>query len=424
VPSTDKRPAASLSPCAAALACALVLASAGCGKKGPPLPPLVKLPAAPGDLSAERHGDDVTVRFTVPAANTDNTKPANVERVDVYAFTGPTSTSDDDVLKRGTKVGTVAVKAPRDPNATVDEDESTDEVEAPQGRGLDQGAVAHVDERLTPAARVPANLQARARRGKPSEGPLVGPSTLVSTRVYVGVGVSTRGRHGPFSRRVAVPLVDPPAPPSAPSIAYDESAITVTWTGGEAPGADEPLPSYPLGVGVPSFAYNVYEVTPPGPPGAAQAATPPAEARLTTSPITASTYSDTRMDWGKDRCYAIRAIESFGDLKIESRESAPACKTLVDTFPPAAPRGLQAVPSQGSISLIWDPNGEKDLAGYVVLRGLPGLELTPLTPTPIAETNFKDTVPSGVRYTYAIVAVDKSGNKSARSQSVDETARD
>jgi len=98
VPSTDKRPAASLPPCAAALACALVLASAGCGKKGPPLPPLVKLPAAPGDLSAERHGDDVTVRFTVPAANTDNTKPANVERVDVYAFTGPTSTSDDDVF--------------------------------------------------------------------------------------------------------------------------------------------------------------------------------------------------------------------------------------------------------------------------------------------------------------------------------------
>ena len=65
-----------------------VMLAVSCGKKGPPLPPLVKLPVAPGRLLAERRGDTVDLQFVVPAANTDGTRPANVERVDVYAITG------------------------------------------------------------------------------------------------------------------------------------------------------------------------------------------------------------------------------------------------------------------------------------------------------------------------------------------------
>ncbi len=117
------------------------------------------------------------------------------------------------------------------------------------------------------------------------------------------------------------------------------------------------------------------------------------------------------MNWGKERCYAVRAIESLGDLKIESQESAPFCVTLEDTFPPAPPKNLQAVASDGAISLIWDANNESDLAGYLVLRGTSTGELAPITPAAIADTNFKDTVPSGVRYTYAVVAVDKCGQQ-------------
>src|SRR5712671_3099263 len=67
---------------------AAVLA-AGCGKKGPPLPPLLKIPAPPADITAQRRGSKVDLQFTVPGANTDGTRPANVERVEVYALTGP-----------------------------------------------------------------------------------------------------------------------------------------------------------------------------------------------------------------------------------------------------------------------------------------------------------------------------------------------
>ena len=117
---------------------AAVLA-AGCGKKGPPLPPLLKLPAPPADLTAERRGSKVDVQFTVPGANTDGTRPANVERVEVYAFTGPTTVTDDQLLKHGAKVASLRTKTPRDPDQTIEPDEPQDEIESPEGPGLDQG---------------------------------------------------------------------------------------------------------------------------------------------------------------------------------------------------------------------------------------------------------------------------------------------
>ena len=100
-----------------------VLLGVGCGKKGPPLPPLVKLPVPPADLTAERHGETVDLQFTVPGVNTDGTRPANVERVDVYAVTAAPTVTDDQLVKQGTKVGSVRVKAPRHPNQTIDPDE-------------------------------------------------------------------------------------------------------------------------------------------------------------------------------------------------------------------------------------------------------------------------------------------------------------
>ena len=91
-----------------------------CGKKGPPLPPLVKLPMAPSDLTAVRRANTVDLQLTVPSANTDSSRPANVARVEVYALTGPATVSEADVLTQGTKVASIAVKAPRDPDATFD----------------------------------------------------------------------------------------------------------------------------------------------------------------------------------------------------------------------------------------------------------------------------------------------------------------
>jgi hypothetical protein len=364
---------------------ALVLCAASCGKKGPPLPPLVRLPVAPSELTAARRADMVDLQFTVPNANTDNTRPANVTRVDVYAFTGPATVSDAEILSGGTRVASVPVKAPRDPDATFDPDDPTQseaDVDPPEGDGLDQGAVAHVQEKLPQSE--PADEVA---------------AQSASVRTYVGVGITTGGRRGPSSQRAAVPLTPPPPPPGKPDVRYGESSVTVTWS---PPATEAASP----------FAYNVYEIELSG------------ETRLTQAVLVDAHYADTRMTWGATRCYGVRTVESADGLVVESERSEPGCVTLTDTFPPGPPTGLRAVASAGAINLIWDANAEADLDGYFLLRGpAPGDELIPISTTAMRETAFEDRVPPGMRFVYAVQAVDRSGNLSPVSGRIEETAR-
>jgi hypothetical protein len=356
-------------------------------------------PAAPGEVIAERRGEAVDVRFAVPAANTDGSRPANIQRVEVYALDGPKVATEAEVLKAGTRVGTIDVKAPRDPNDTVDADEPDSDMQPLDGPGLDQGATAHVRELLKTAA---VNGEA-------------------TTRTYVGVGITTRGRRGPVSKATAVPLGPPPDAPAQPSLSYDEETVTLGWT----PFAPSPVAA---GDEAPSVTYHVYDVSPPPPsptnpsgPGGTGGNQP---TRLTDTPVAEATYSDTRITWNAERCYVVRAVRRSGDLLVEGDPSPQRCATLKDTFPPAPPTGVTTVASEGSINLIWTPNNETDLAGYRVLRAtLPSGELTLVTPSTITESSFADPVQAGARYAYAVQAVDTAGNASAPSERVEETAR-
>ncbi|HKB10971.1 MAG TPA: hypothetical protein VKD69_09960 [Vicinamibacterales bacterium] len=406
------------------------LAMVSCGKKGPPLPPLPKVPVAPADLIASRRGDIVDLQFTVPGTNTDGTRPANVERVEVYAMTTPSAAapqalSDDQIVKYGTRIDEVDVKAPRDPNLTTDPDDPSEEVDPPAGSGLDQGAVARVEEALSDdtmaIVKLPADpLAPKRSKSASAQGPLLGPALEPPTRTYAVVGVSTRGKRGPVSKRVAVPLAAPPAPPGAPDIAYTEREITVTWLAAlpAAVAADAVLPSHPLGAAPPPTEYNVYDAT-----------DPQSLVKLTATPLANAKYSDTRMTWGARRCYTVRVTVRVESATIESDAGPPECRTLVDTFPPAAPKGLATIASAGAINLIWEPNNESDVAGYIVLRGDPHegakepIPLEPITPTPIVDPHFTDAVAPGIAHVYAVQAVDHAGNKSAPSERMTETAR-
>jgi fibronectin type 3 domain-containing protein len=144
-------------------------------------------------------------------------------------------------------------------------------------------------------------------------------------------------------------------------------------------------------------------------------------------PLPLPGFKDPRVAFGVNRCYVVRAVRLAGAISIESPSSAPVCLSFIDTFPPAAPQSLVSVANEGAISLIWEPNTEKDLAGYLVLRGeAPGETLTALTLAPIHETTYRDTTAKpGVTYVYGVVAVDSAPqpNTSAYSNRVTEVAR-
>jgi hypothetical protein len=402
----------------------LALATAvACGKAGPPLPPLVKVPAPPAELVAERRGASVDLHFTVPSTNSDGSRPANEDHVDIYAVTTADPMTDDEIIRYGTRVARVDVKAPRDPDKTVEADESDADVEPPSGAGLDQGARARSTEPLAAAAFTalerPQGDRRQRDRSEKVERPLVGPAAALS-RTYLAVGFSTRGRKGLPSNRATVPLVPAPPAPDAPSIAYNETAVTVTWKpvtlSGmvQEPDRGDVLPSAPIGMPLPTVTYHVYD---------ASAEDAAAADRLTTAPAEQPAFTDSRITWGARRCYRVRAVETINNLAIEGDASPAQCQTLVDTFPPAAPKNLQAVANERLISLIWDPNAEKDLAGYLVFRGGDAGAAQQITAEPIVEARFNDAVPSGVRYGYVVKAVDKAGNVSAASPTAYATAR-
>jgi hypothetical protein len=413
-----------------AVACLL----SGCGKKGPPLPPLLKLPQAPADFAVVRFGDEVGVRFGVPTQNTDGSKPANVARVEVYRFTGPSDATNEQILKFGTRVATVVAKAPRDPNQTTEPDEPEEPPEL-EDEGLDQGAVARVRDAIGPSALAAVQLP-KAKREKPvaqqpSDRPLVGSVGSAPATVYVAVGFNKSGRHGPFSPRVRIPLVPPPMAPSTPTVRYDEMTVSVTWTSDtpvrlvQEPAAEGELPGRFFGFPTPAIGFHVYDVSPAGPGADAKSeARAPELIRLTKTPLASAAFQDSRIEWGATRCYAVRTVESLSGLTLESEASAPKCVVLKDTFPPAAPKKLTAVATEHAINLIWQPNTETDLAGYLVWRGVaPATNLDQITPVPIPDTSFTDMVSQGTRYVYAVQAVDKAGNSGPMSERVEETAR-
>jgi predicted small lipoprotein YifL len=471
-------------PVLAVLAAACVVTA--CGKKAPPRPPILYLPAAPV-VTAREQGRTAHLDVQVPNANTNGSRPAVIDRLLVYGYTGtPDLTHLDTFFDQATLVASVPIKPEPKPGSDEADEEADQEqppsTEAPSKLPA-QGDTITVSETITPALTIPVPPGKRGRKVPPAQEielpppavPLGPPPDTVPMRGYYVLGATGRDRYGPLAKVATVPLVPPPDAPGHPVVTFTESAITITWTppafvrqpvqhalasapsapaGAPAASSREPvsapprdqapvfgtfvplvppppiLPSTPIGPSYPASAYNVYDIDPgatprtiPAPGDGTVVAGPP-RPPLNSAPLTETTYTDSRMTWGARRCYAVRTVDTYGTMTIESQPSVPTCVTLKDTFPPAAPRGLQAVAAEGAISLIWEANSEPDLAGYLVLRATGDGPLVPITPKPITETTFRDaTVHTGERYAYVIVALDQAGNRSQPSVRVQEVAR-
>ena len=443
---------------------AIVLA-AGCGKKGPPLAPILRIPAAIDMIQAERSGRDVFVTLTIPARNIDSSIPVDLSRIAVYGYTGRVPPPRTRWAELGDLVATIpVVLPPLDASAPA---AATAESVDGAPLGASPGTMVTVLDTLAPEELVQGRVDEPlpVRRGRVPLIPVVTPTEPDGLRrFYLAFGFSVRGRPGPPGAAAEFPLVELPEPPAFVRAPYTESTVVVEWppSGGilgflfdhplgpeDGPlnEAFEPIVTAPPVATGASVAASPSSV-PPAPPGpvhynvyrevAPDPLAPPDETRLAPwnamrptpinpVPLDVMTFTDP-VELDRGRCYVVRAIRGAPPNVFEGDASAPACVTPTDIFPPAAPNRLVAVTDEGGISLIWEPNGEPDLDGYLVLRGeATDATLQPLTPAPIAEPRFRDThVTAGKKYVYAVVAVDAHlpvPNISAESNRVEETAR-
>ncbi|MEI6244806.1 MAG: hypothetical protein WCQ64_07140 [Acidobacteriota bacterium] len=387
---------------------ALVVVAPACGKRGPPLPPLRPAPDRVTDLAIVRREQDVTLRFSTPVRNVDGSEPLLFDRVEIYAMTVPAGAvrlTPEQIVRPVNRVGVLGKPAPAAPTAG-------DEADAPVATPLSLvekvatviappvATPAVPTPVVTPASSTPTAASAASVPPGASGAPPAPVTLAVATRFYVVVPYANRTRAGRISDVLAVPLGPVPVAPHDAKIAYDEQTLTLTWV-----------------AGVTGQSFHVYD---------ANATSIEAAKPLTTSALTTAEFKQPVV-FGKRVCFNVRGVRVTAAVTMESAPSTAVCETPADTFPPAAPGNVTAFAASGAITLTWDAVTAADLAGYIVLRGEgTGDRLQPLTPSPVSGTSFTDaTTKAGVRYIYAVVAVDNAtrANRSKESNRVEETGR-
>jgi predicted phage tail protein len=356
----------------AALALALLMALplAACGRRGPPVAPETRLPAAVQDLSVNVLGEGVTLTWTLPRIRVDRSPIKELGRTEVYRRleTGAREPVRPAVLTFGGLFG--------GPTELV---------------GFDRVANIPIVDPSKPAAEKP-----------PAEK---GPAEVVGSRVtytdaqglgfgrrytYVVVAVDVQGRPSPPSNRVTIALTAPPEPPTALQVQAGDRQVRLSWT----PPARREDGSQVEG---PVF-YNVFRGSAPD----ARPARP-----INPEPVESPSYVDLELQNDATYYYSVRALG--GPAGPSSRVSEQIAARPEDATAPAQPRGLVAVVAGATIRLAWEAVPDADVAGYRVYRSTTaGRGHQAITPALVSSTTFVDAdVRRGQTYYYTVTAVDR-----------------
>lgn len=405
----------------------------GCANPGPVRSPSLRLPALVTDLSAERVGDTVLLRWTTPTLTTDGA-----------AITGPMTAqicrdASNEARVAGLPDCRVVHRVAVSPGRTTLTDTLTPALEADpvelvtyrvelynskeRTAGYSADA-AYVAAGLAPpmveGLRV-SNVEAGAelewqRAGRASQAKAdagAGQDLVELDRLDLTAGEE----HGAGQQQAGAPAARPAAKP----VRAQKSGLARKAKPTKPPKA-EGLPANETLLRVDESAERAHS-------GALHGA-PAMEGALDTAVVPGHRYR-----YVVER---VRTVTVAGHrLEIRSAPSAAVVVERKDVFPPHRPRGLEAVAGyEGSsfIDLSWEPDTEADLAGYLVERQAAdqgasaaatsaAAGWTLLTSSPVVSPSFRDgAVEAGRRYRYRVVAVDASGNRSAASKVVEETA--
>lgn len=329
-------------------------ALAGCGKQGPPLPPLRNVPAATKDLTVAQRGNRILLSFLYP-----KTTPGGA------ALTGVTSVEVWEVAQAAPSQGAPPALDPR------------------QFAGLAKKGIA-----LNEADIRQATVGDRVVIDLPVPDPL--PQPAMATHFAVKTAGPT-GDLSEYSNQVPLVVKTPAAAPEEVAATAEAGGIRLSW---------KPV------AGV--LGYSVYRRN-------AEQRIQGRPLALLPGADTVS-YVDTTAQFGQSYIYAVTAV-SEREPFIESVVQREQEVRYVDRFPPTSPSELVALAEVARVRLVWKAAETADLAGYnVYRRAADATSFEKITAQPLPNPEFADgSVASGRVYIYRVTAVDTTGNESAPS---------
>ena len=145
--------------------------------------------------------------------------------------------------------------------------------------------------------------------------------------------------------------------------------------------------------------YNVYRSE----PGVSLLDTP-----LNEQPLGETDYLDDRVVTGAEYVYTVRVALS-AERPYREGESSSGFQVLTeDRFAPAQPTGLVAVQEGMAVRLFWNPNRERDLAGYRLYRRVDSGDWVRIARDPLEQPLHLDReVEAGQLLDYRVTAIDR-----------------
>ncbi len=363
--------------------------AAGCASPGPPMPPSLHLPKVVSDLSAQRVGDTVQLRWTTPSRTTDGLDikgpvTAEICREAPVAVTQPSPAAGCVKIQR--------IPVHPGPSAATDA--------LPAALIAGKPSLLSYRVQLFNTSNRTAGPSAPAFAAAGAAPPPV--RQLHASSARAGIVLEWRPEAAAVPIELDRTLLDAP----------QKKARPVTW------------PATPATSTAKAKAARSFNPTPAEPDEV--------HLRAANQPSDAGGTLDRSAQKGETYRYTAQRVESVvlggHTLELRSALSAPVTLTLLDIFPPATPLGLAAIPGSHSIDLSWEPVPDTDLAGYNVYRqqtaadGAPTGPFTCITASPVASPAFSDqTAVAGHSYIYRVTAIDISGNESPPSTTTQET---
>jgi hypothetical protein len=210
-----------------------------------------------------------------------------------------------------------------------------------------------------------------------------GKDVIFGVRVVAG-----NGKQSGWSNFVVVPVVAPPEKPGGISLTDVPQGVHLTW---QARGTD----------------FRVFRKTEGGD-------------FAPMASVKTPEWTDTGTEFGKRYTYLVQSVVKVGDRKeAESDLSEEAVIIPRDTFPPAAPKGVQGSIAPNSIELNWDRSPEEDLNGYRVYRAEGNGTMEKIGDVSVVPSYSDRQAEHGKTYRYAISAVDQAGNESPKSTTIE-----